>query len=87
MTPEESLTRAAADLDSQNAANQPSYECAAYREMAEPWEIVGTVAGGTRAVQAEGEKYLPRETGETKENYDRRLRRSVLFNWGDQGEL
>jgi len=43
------------------------------------YELVDTLGGGTDAMREAGTTYLPREPGETSENYTRRLERSVLF--------
>lgn len=47
--------------------------------LEDKYELVDTLGGGTDAMREEGVKYLPREPGETSENYTRRLSRSVLF--------
>ncbi|WP_193184131.1 DUF4055 domain-containing protein [Nisaea sediminum] len=53
---------------------------AAYREMAADWELIHDLLGGTRVMRLRGEKWLPREPGESREAYAIRLGRSVLFN-------
>ncbi|UUX51797.1 DUF4055 domain-containing protein [Nisaea acidiphila] len=53
---------------------------AAYREMAADWELIHDLLGGTRIMRQRGEKWLPREPGESREAYAIRLGRSVLFN-------
>lgn len=53
---------------------------AAYRAMAEDWELIRDLLGGTRAMRLRGEKWLPREPGESREAYAIRLGRTVLFN-------
>ncbi|WP_420403321.1 DUF4055 domain-containing protein [Nisaea sp.] len=53
---------------------------AAYREMAADWELIHDLLGGTRMMRLRGEKWLPREPGESREAYAIRLGRSVLFN-------
>lgn len=52
----------------------------AYLEMAADLVLVNTLMGGTDAMRAAGEKYLPREPKESREAYKNRLLRSVLFN-------
>lgn len=43
-------------------------------------ELPRALMGGTDAMRAAGEKYLPRENAESKEAYEARLARSFLFN-------
>lgn len=43
-------------------------------------ELPRTLMGGTRAMRAAGERYLPRFASETATNYNARLHRSTLFN-------
>lgn len=52
----------------------------AYFEMAEDLELVNTLMGGTEAMREAGAKYLPREPKESKDAYNNRLIRSVLYN-------
>lgn len=47
-------------------------------------EAIRAVRGGTEKLRAAGEKYLPREPGESPESYKRRLARSFLTNYTDQ---
>lgn len=53
---------------------------AAYQDMATDWELIHDLLGGTRIMRQRGEKWLPREPGESREAYAIRLNRSVLFN-------
>ena len=53
---------------------------AAYQDMAIDWELIHDLLGGTRIMRQRGEKWLPREPGESREAYAIRLNRSVLFN-------
>lgn len=55
----------------------PSVE---YLDMAVRWELPEDLLGGTLAMRAAGEKWLPRETNEKWENYLVRLDRAILFN-------
>jgi len=48
--------------------------------MLPTWELVDDLMGGTAAMKAAGEKWLPREEGETVKAYEARLSRSVLYN-------
>ncbi len=43
-------------------------------------ELVDTLTGGTDAMRAAGQRYLPREPRESMEAYRNRLSRSVLYN-------
>jgi len=49
-----------------------------YNEMAEDWELPNDLLGGTKAMRAAGEKWLPSEPRE--EGYSQRLNRSILYN-------
>lgn len=53
---------------------------AAWHAMAPDWELVHDLLGGTRAMRAAGERWLPREPKESLEAYRIRLSRTVLFN-------
>jgi hypothetical protein len=48
--------------------------------MARDWALIHDLLGGTRAMRAAGETWLPREPRESLEAYRIRLSRSVLFN-------
>jgi len=52
----------------------------AYSAMLPTWELVDDLMGGTAAMKAAGEKWLPREDGEAVKVYEARLSRSVLYN-------
>ncbi len=54
--------------------------CSAWHAMAPDWELIGDLQGGTRAMRAAGERWLPREPRESLEAYRIRLSRTVLFN-------
>lgn len=60
--------------------NDPSVTSDAYDEMAPKWNMVESLLGGTLAMRAAGEKYLPRHPAETDEGYQNRLTRAVLLN-------
>lgn len=51
-----------------------------YLEMAPLWSLTAALRGGTPAMRAAGEDYLPREPRESPEAYKIRLLRSVLTN-------
>jgi hypothetical protein len=52
----------------------------AHQEMEAKLRLPRALMGGTRAMRAKGETYLPREAAESVENYKVRLNRSKLFN-------
>lgn len=60
--------------------NQPDFTGSAYASMQQAWQTVSDVAGGTDAMRAAGEKYLPREKGEHVDDHKSRVARSVFFN-------
>lgn len=53
--------------------------CKAYRCMEDRWAPVTDLLGGTVAMRAAREKWLPPETEETAIDYEQRLSRSILF--------
>lgn len=57
--------------------NERSARCAGFYEER---HLLRTLRGGTKAMRAARTEYLPAETAESKESYDARLKRSVLFN-------
>lgn len=59
-------------------ANEIAIPCIGYDEMVGDWELLLDLLGGTKAMRAAGEKWLPKEPRE--EGYDARLERSILFN-------
>jgi len=52
----------------------------AYEVMADYWELIQDLLGGTKAMRAAEDKWLPREPAETMGLYALRLRRSYLYN-------
>ena len=52
----------------------------AYNRMAIDWEILHDLLGGTPAMRAAGQKWLPKETAEEDQQYTTRISRSFLFN-------
>lgn len=48
-------------------------------EMLPDWHLIATLLGGTRAMRAAGEQYLPRWSREDPRDYERRLRISTLL--------
>ncbi|NQW12233.1 MAG: DUF4055 domain-containing protein [Alphaproteobacteria bacterium] len=53
---------------------------AVWSARAPDWELIQDLLGGTRAMRAASEKWLPREPRESLEAYRIRLTRTVLFN-------
>lgn len=50
----------------------------AYQSMQQAWDLIDTVLGGTFAMRAAGETYLPRHKRETDDDFRRRLNLAVL---------
>ena len=53
--------------------------CSAYADVEERYRLVAALMGGTTAMRAEGENYLPQYPKETRERYKDRLKVSVLY--------
>ncbi|MRW88857.1 DUF4055 domain-containing protein [Duganella sp. FT80W] len=53
---------------------------AAVEAMEEDWAKMDALIGGTKAMRAAGEKYLPRFPAESKDAYDFRVKTSTLYN-------
>lgn len=53
--------------------------CSAYADVEERYRLVTALMGGTTAMRAEGENYLPQYPKETRERYKDRLKVSVLY--------
>ncbi len=51
-----------------------------YAEMAEAWELILDLLGGTRAMREAAQKWLPQESQEEDSSYISRLHRSILYN-------
>lgn len=58
----------------------PALESKNYSEMSRRWPLVEALMGGTTAMRAAGETYLPRDDKESTGNYEARLQRSFLLN-------
>lgn len=71
------LARAASVAADESDVATPN---AAWHAMAPDWELIADLLGGTRAMRAAGERWLPREPKESLEAYRIRLSRTVLFN-------
>ena len=50
-----------------------------YTEMARRWDLLEHLLGGTPSMRSAEHKYLPQHKEEVREEYDRRLKQSVLF--------
>jgi len=53
----------------------------AYRQHQLLMKLPEALKGGTKAMRAAKEEFLPKEKGETQDSYDRRLKRSILVNY------
>lgn len=51
------------------------------QDMEDRRQLGRTLVGGTEAMRAAGEKYLPKEIAETATRYENRIKRSVLTNF------
>lgn len=60
--------------------NSPATTSGAYDAMAPLWKICRDVSGGTQKMREAGTEYLPKNAGEKEESYQKRLKRTVLFN-------
>lgn len=61
------------------ATTSQAYDC-----MAPRWNVIETLLGGTEAMRAAGETYLPKHTEETQTGYDERVQAAVLLNMVEQ---
>ncbi len=52
----------------------------AYDDLADTWKTCRDLVAGTRKLHAEGERYLPKLSGENQQDYKARLGRTVLYN-------
>lgn len=59
--------------------NKVDAPCIGYEKMAEYWKLIDDLLGGTTAMRAARELWLPKEEGESEEQYANRLARSILF--------
>ena len=67
-------------LESKGDASKPDYESASYRRQIGDVLFCRTVYDGTKAVRDAGDALLPQYPSEDDEDYQRRLKRAVLFN-------
>ncbi len=52
----------------------------AYQRMTPRWALIEVLLGGTEALRAAGQTYLPKHENESQVNYDNRLTRATLLN-------
>lgn len=74
-TPSPSATKRKGAKDDTPTVRTPSLDS---QRLAADWADVEAVRGGTRAMRAAGEAYLPKEPGEADDTYQRRLGRATL---------
>ncbi len=60
--------------------NNPALPSARYMVMSTRWNVITALLGGTIAMRAEGQTYLPKEPAEQDDAYTARLSRTTLFN-------
>lgn len=63
-----------------NYYNKVAEPCEEYNKMAQDWDVVQHVYGGTRKMREAGERFLPRFEAESVKDYNARLSQTVLFN-------
>src|SRR5258706_573468 len=63
-----------------NNPSNPSSPSPAVLRMSQPWEMIDALMGGTETMRAAGPRFLPKNTAEPSEAYQRRLAASFLFN-------
>lgn len=56
----------------------------AYQRMLPRWQMIDALLGGTEAMRAAKEAYLPQYDAESNKNYENRLARATLFNMTEQ---
>ena len=59
--------------------NPVAEPCSEFTAMRPRWELIDALLGGTLAMRAAGERWLPKEPKEDQTSYDVRLNRSILF--------
>lgn len=57
----------------------PDYKCQSYQNMKDSWKLCEDVSGGTKTIRSLKTIYLPQESKETKDQYEKRLKRSTFF--------
>ncbi len=56
----------------------------AYQRMYPRWRMIDVLLGGTEAMRAAGEEFLPQYDNESNKNYQSRLQRATLLNMTEQ---
>jgi len=69
---------------SEKDKTSPATTSNAYDAMAPRWAVIDALLGGTEAMRAAGEAYLPRHEEETEKGYQARLASAVLLNMVEQ---
>jgi len=67
-------------MSDDKAKKDPSTTSIAYQAMLPSWKKIETVLGGTTAMRAAGEEYLPKHQNEKSKAYNDRLKTSTLYN-------
>jgi len=62
--------------ENKNTVDSP---CSAYTAMQSHWDLIDDLLGGTLAMRAAGEKWLPKEPKEENQAWQNRLDRSILY--------
>lgn len=69
---------------SQSKKPTPATPSAAYTKMASRWRMIDVLLGGTEAMRAAGDEFLPQYENESNKNYQARLDRATLLNMTEQ---
>lgn len=77
--PRLSLPWAGSLPDIASKEDSPLFPSEAWLRMARKWELLRDLLGGTLAMRAAGERWLPRETNEKLHSWRRRRDRTVLY--------
>jgi hypothetical protein len=64
----------------QSKKPSPRDPSSAYARMAPKWDLADSLLGGTDALRAKAQTYLPRHENESQRNYNNRLARATLVN-------
>lgn len=66
--------------NSEEEASAVAIPSIGYERMAEDWDLIHDLLGGTKAMRKAGQKWLPIEAAESVIKYNGRLTRSILYN-------
>lgn len=64
-----------------NDPKSPDYRCSFYTDQCPRWMMIDALMGGTEAMRAAGEEYLPKFSSEASDTWRQRLERAVLLNY------